>query len=185
MIWPGIVLIIAILLTVENALRIGFLSELNYNEGWNVYNAQRLINNELIYDGNFWRVNNYPIGSFLLVAGVNLMAGDLLLAGRVVALVAFAALGLLATIATRRFGGSRADAVFGAGCALGFCYIVAPSQLLSISRSARRAGYRSGSPAVVVSAQFSSFSRVLSRAAASSGICYPLAFLPGTASTII
>ncbi|HYZ41361.1 MAG TPA: hypothetical protein VE687_12160, partial [Stellaceae bacterium] len=130
MIWPGIVLIIAILLTVENALRIGFLSELNYNEGWNVYNAQRLINNELIYDGNFWRVNNYPIGSFLLVAGVNLMAGDLLLAGRVVALVAFAALGLLATIATRRFGGSRADAVFGAGCALGFCYIVAPAWIM-------------------------------------------------------
>ena len=43
-----LVLVYAITLTVPNLLSIGFIFERNYNEGWNVYNAQRLINHELI-----------------------------------------------------------------------------------------------------------------------------------------
>jgi hypothetical protein len=43
-----LVLVYAITLTAPNLLSIGFLFERNYNEGWNVYNAQRLIDHELI-----------------------------------------------------------------------------------------------------------------------------------------
>jgi hypothetical protein len=121
------VLLSALLLALPSGLTFGYLFEKNYNEGWNVYNAQRLIDHQVIYDDDYWRVNNYPIGSFLIVAGVNFLVGDLLLSGRIVALISFAGIGLLAAIATRRFGGKGADAVFGAGCALGFCYLVAPS----------------------------------------------------------
>jgi hypothetical protein len=68
----------AIALAAGNLFSIGFVLERNYNEGWNVYNAQRLIDHELIYDDNYWRVNNYPIFSFLAVAGVNLLVNNLL-----------------------------------------------------------------------------------------------------------
>jgi len=126
-IFAGLVLICAITLTVGNLLSIGFIFERNYNEGWNVYNAQRLIAHELIYDDNYWRINNYPIFSFLAVAGVNFVIRDLLLSGRIISLISFVASGLLVGTAIRRLGGDRADAVFGAGCALGFCYLVAPA----------------------------------------------------------
>jgi hypothetical protein len=122
-----LVLVYAITLAVPSLLSIGFIFERNYNEGWNVYNAQRLIDHELIYDSDYWRINNYPIFSFLLVVGVNFVVHNLLLSGRIIALVSFFTVGILAAAAIRRFGGDRIDAVFGGGCALGFCYLVAPS----------------------------------------------------------
>jgi hypothetical protein len=110
---------------------LGFTFEINYNEGWNVYNADRLIHGEIVYDDNYWRVNNYPIGSFLIIAGTNVLIHDLLLSGRLVALVSFVAIGVFAAIAVRRFGGGRTDAVFGAGCAIGFCYLMAPAWVVA------------------------------------------------------
>ena len=122
-----LVLVYAITLTAPNLLSIGFIFERNYNEGWNVYNAQRLIDHELIYDSDYWRINNYPIFSFLLVVSVNFIVHDLLLSGRIISLVSFVTVGILAAATIRRFGGDRIDAVFGGGCARGFCYLVAPS----------------------------------------------------------
>lgn len=119
------VFVCAVLLPIGNLLSLGFTFEINYNEGWNVYNADRLAQGGQIYDDNFWRVNNYPIASFLIVGAVNSFLHDLLLSGRLVALVSFAAIGGFAAIAVRRFGGGRTDAVFGAACAMGFCYLVA------------------------------------------------------------
>jgi len=125
------VLIGTVLLPIGNLLSLGFTFEINYNEGWNVYNADRLIRGAIVYDDNYWRVNNYPIGSFLIVAGANLLTDDLLLSGRLVALVSFAAIAVLAAMAIRHFGGGRADAVFGAGCAAGFCYLMAPAWIIA------------------------------------------------------
>jgi len=124
-------LIFALLLPVENFIAAGFTFEVNYNEGWSVYNADRLLRGELIYDDNYWRVNNYPVGSFMIIAGVNILVHNLLLSGRLVALVSFMAIAVLAAIAIRRFGGGRTDAVFGAGCAMGFCYLVAPAWIIA------------------------------------------------------
>lgn len=128
--FAGFVLLGAILLTADNLLSIGFVYEKNYNEGWNVYNTERLINHELIYDTDYWRVNNYPVGSFLVIAVANLVIGDLLLSGRIVALLSLTAITVLAVVATRRFGGDCIDAGFGGGCALGFCYLVAPAWIM-------------------------------------------------------
>ena len=127
LIFASFVLVCAIALTAGNLLSIGFTFERNYNEGWNVYNAQRLIDHELIYDDDYWRVNNYPIFSFLAVAGVNFIVNNPLLSGRIIALVSFVAVGVLSAAAVRRFGGDRVDAVFGGACSLGFCYLVAPA----------------------------------------------------------
>ena len=122
----GYIAVSTISLFLPAFLSIPFGYELNYNEGWNIYNTARLINHEIIYDNNFWRVNNYPIGSFLIIAGVNYLFHDLLLSGRLVAAISFLAIGVLTGAATRRFGGDWADTVFGGVCALGFCYLMAP-----------------------------------------------------------
>jgi hypothetical protein len=50
-----------------------------------------------------------------------------LLSGRIIALVYFVYVGILAATATCGFGGDRVDEVFGGSCAPGFCYLVAPS----------------------------------------------------------
>ena len=121
----------AVLLPLGNLLSLIFTFEINYNEGWNVYNADRLIHGEIVYDDNYWRINNYPIGSFLIVAATNVLIHDLLLSGRLVALVAFAAIAVFAAITVRRFGGGRTDAVFGAGCAAGSCYLMAPAWIVA------------------------------------------------------
>jgi hypothetical protein len=126
-VFAGCVLAGAIALAAPSFLALGFVFERNYNEGWNIYNTLRLIHHEVVYDSDLWRVNNYPIGSFLIVAGVNALVGNLLLAGRIVAALSFVAIGVLAAAATRGFGGDRIDALFGGACAAGFCYLVAPS----------------------------------------------------------
>ncbi|MBV9198261.1 MAG: hypothetical protein JOY83_00720, partial [Alphaproteobacteria bacterium] len=59
------ILALAVLLPMRNVISTGFTFDINYNEGWNVYNTARLIKGEFIYDDNYWRINNYPIGSFL------------------------------------------------------------------------------------------------------------------------
>lgn len=126
-----IVLLFSVVITLENLVAIGFFFERNYNEGWNVYNAERFIHNQLIYDNNYWRINNYPIGSFLIIASVNRLLNNLLLSGRIVALISFAAIGVFAALTVRRLGCERTDAVFGGGCALGFCYLVAPAWIIT------------------------------------------------------
>ena len=125
------ILFCAVLLPIGNLLSLGFKFEINYNEGWNVYNADRLIHGTIVYDDDYWRINNYPIGSFLIIAAANVLFHDLLLSGRLVALVSFAAIAVFAAMAVRRFGGGRTDAVFGAGCAMGFCYLVAPAWIIA------------------------------------------------------
>jgi hypothetical protein len=121
----------ALLLPIGNLISLGFTFEINYNEGWNLYNADRLIHGAIVYDDNYWRINNYPIGSFLIIAAANVLFHDLLLSGRLVALVSFAAIAVFAAMAVRRFGGGRTDAVFGAGCAMGFCYLMAPAWIMA------------------------------------------------------
>lgn len=123
----GCVVASAIALSFPSLLSLGFVYERNYNEGWNVYNTLRLVHHQVIYDADLWRVNNYPIGSFLIVAGVNSLVGDLLLSGRMLAAAAFVAIGVLAAAATRGFGGDGIDALFGGACAAGFCYLAAPA----------------------------------------------------------
>jgi hypothetical protein len=117
----------ALVLVLQNVIAIPFVFEANYNEGWNVYNTQRFFAHETVYDDNLWRVNNYPPLSFLVVGGLDRIIGDPLLSGRLVALLSFAALGLLCAMAVARLGGDRTAALFAGGCALGFCSVAAPA----------------------------------------------------------
>jgi hypothetical protein len=129
-VFAAFVVLFAIFLAADSFLSLGFLFEHNYSEGWNVYNTHRLLEHQIVYDNNYWRINNYPIGSFLIVGGINFLVDDLLISGRIVALLSLVTIGLLAAIATRCFGGDRIDAIFGSGCTLGFCYLVAPAWIM-------------------------------------------------------
>jgi len=128
--FAALLLLCGISLSIGSFLSIGFAFERNYNEGWNVYNLQRLLSHEVVYDGNYWRINNYPIGSFLIIGGFNFLVHDPLFCGRIVALVALAAIVFLAATAVRSLGGDRIGAAFGAACTLGFCYLVAPAWII-------------------------------------------------------
>jgi hypothetical protein len=115
-----------ILLVLPNVIAVPFVFERNYNEGWNVYNTQRFFSGAVVYDDNLWRVNNYPPISFLVVGALDRAVGDLLLSGRLVALLSFAAVGGLAAIVTAWLGANRTGALFAGACALGFFYLAAP-----------------------------------------------------------
>ncbi len=88
---------------------------INYNEGWNAYQADRAMSGRALYPPvDSLLSNNYPPLSFFVVGMAGRVVGDNVLAGRFVALASFLAVGLaifLVGMATTR---SWAGALFGA-----------------------------------------------------------------------
>ncbi len=81
---------------------------LTYNEGWNGYFAARAMSPALgpLYPGDATLVsNNYPPLSFYLVGLAGRLAGDPIVAGRIVALLALLASGALVAVIVRQLGG--------------------------------------------------------------------------------
>ena len=79
-------------------VRIFYRLPLNYNEGWNVMFASNLLAGRPLYvplDRFPLTPNNYPPLSFPIVGGLGWLSGDLLLTGRLVALVSSATVGFL------------------------------------------------------------------------------------------
>jgi len=71
----------------------------NYNEGWNAYHAQAVIDGEDLYPGrDALVVNNYPPLYFMLLAGSSIVSNDLVLSGRLLSLSAFLACALLISL---------------------------------------------------------------------------------------
>jgi hypothetical protein len=82
------------------------------NEGWNAYNAAALMHGQALYPGpEAYLVNNYPPLSFYVVGLAGLLVGDNIIAGRIVSLLAVAAIGLAMMVFARRQGASRSVAV--------------------------------------------------------------------------
>jgi hypothetical protein len=78
------------------------------NEGWNAVHAMRWIAGGPLYPPRgSWIVNNYPPLWFMLEGALGAWLGDPILAGRIVALAAFAAAALLIAAAVRALGGDR------------------------------------------------------------------------------
>ncbi len=88
---------------------------LDPNEGWNAYHAAAAMGGGALYpDPHSFMVNNYPPLSFYLVGGVGQFLGDMIVAGRVVSLLAL--MGVVAGIyaAARRMACARRQAAFAA-----------------------------------------------------------------------
>ena len=88
---------------------------INYNEGWNAYYTSLVLHGRpLYYPPTALLINNYPPLSFLLVAPVAALVGDALLAGRLVAWLAFAAVAVTIAAILWRLDRDRVAAIFGA-----------------------------------------------------------------------
>lgn len=73
------------------------LTAFDYNEGWNVYNAQKVAEHQLLYPPHpAWTIVNYPALSFHVIAAFSSFTSDYLVTGRIVSLVSLCLMGLLA-----------------------------------------------------------------------------------------
>ncbi|ACI51287.1 conserved hypothetical protein [Gluconacetobacter diazotrophicus PA1 5] len=98
-------------------LAMGAHVPLNHNEGWNAYFAMRAIHPALgpLYPGADSMVfDNYPPLSFYVVGALGWICGDVLLAGRLVAMASFLACAALIAHIARQLGASWQGALFGA-----------------------------------------------------------------------
>ncbi len=104
-------------------VRIGLDLEIDYNEGWSVYQQLRAMTGESPYSGEgplFF--NNYPPLSFYLVGLLGRVSGDTLLTGRLLSVLAMAVIALCSGVVVRAGGGGRADAILAVSTCLAlFC----------------------------------------------------------------
>jgi hypothetical protein len=97
--------------------------EINYNEGWNVYNTQAAMQHLPLYYPKYgWTTVNYPFLSFYIVGYVSHFFGDYLLTGRLLSLVALLVSCVLVGLIVKKLTGGWGPAVFGGAFCLGlFC----------------------------------------------------------------
>ena len=83
----------------------------NPNEGWNGFQTTRALGGGLLYpQPDALTGNNYPPLSFYIVGWAGRLIGDPIIAGRIIALTAVAAVAVAIFIAVRRFTGSASIA---------------------------------------------------------------------------
>jgi len=93
----------ALLTAIVPFTRAFFRLEVNYNEGWNVYNAAMEAANRQLYPATTgWTAINYPMLSFVLVAQLHRWTHDYLFTARVLSLIALCISCLLVAAIVRR-----------------------------------------------------------------------------------
>jgi hypothetical protein len=92
------------------------IPSINYNEGWNAYHqTAAAINSHLLYpDKSSMMFNNYPPVSFLIVGTLGKLTGDMILTGRLVALIAFIVTAGCIYYSSRIMNTSKVEALFAA-----------------------------------------------------------------------
>jgi hypothetical protein len=88
--------------------RARLLTQVGYNEGWNVYNASTVAHHELLYAAPYgWTTVNYPALSFYIVAGLHSFTHDFLFTARALSLVSTLLCGVLAGLIVWKLTASR------------------------------------------------------------------------------
>jgi 4-amino-4-deoxy-L-arabinose transferase-like glycosyltransferase len=107
--------LIAVLSTVWPAYRAFLDIEIDINEGWNAYFADAAMGRMSLYPSRDRLItNNYPPLSFYIVGGFGKLLGDTVVAGRILSLLAVAAIALGVAFGIRQLGGNGAAATIGA-----------------------------------------------------------------------
>lgn len=79
------------------------LAPFDYNEGWNVYNAQKVADHHLLYpSASGWTMVNYPALSFHLVAALGRFTQGFIFAGRLLSLAGLCLSGVFAGLIVLR-----------------------------------------------------------------------------------
>jgi hypothetical protein len=87
------------------------LTEIDYNEGWNVYNTQKAAEHLQLYPAAYgWTTVNYPPLSFHLVAALGKSNSDYLFAARILSLAGLCLSGILAGLIVGHTTRSRSAA---------------------------------------------------------------------------
>lgn len=104
-------------------LRAFYAMEINYNEGWNVYNASALAHGISLYPARTgWTTVNYPAFSFFLIRELSRITHDFLYTGRVLSLLSLLICSVfVAAIVKRISGDSWAGTAAGLFCVALFC----------------------------------------------------------------
>jgi hypothetical protein len=94
--FPNLVCVAVLLWTAIMPLRRAFLlTELDYNEGWNLYNAQKVALHQPLYPAAFgWTAVNYPALSFHLVSFLSRFTSEYLFTARMLSLAGLVLCGL-------------------------------------------------------------------------------------------
>jgi hypothetical protein len=101
--------------------------EVNYNEGWNVYNAQNVARHVPLYPRQYgWTTVNYPALSFHVVAYLSRFTHSYLLTGRLLSLVSLLASCAFVGLVIKNRTRDTAAAFFGAFFCLALFCMEAP-----------------------------------------------------------
>lgn len=78
----------ALLTAIYPFARAAFRVEVDYNEGWNIYNAARVAHHQFIYPVAYgWQTVNYPMLSFAVLAALHHFTNDYLYTARILSLL--------------------------------------------------------------------------------------------------
>ena len=95
--------------------RIFYPIEIDRNEAWNAYHVDSILTGLPLYPAaDALIVNNYPPLSFYLVAALSYFASDVIIAGRILSVVAILGIGACIFGCVRAFNGSYRGALIGA-----------------------------------------------------------------------
>lgn len=112
--------LLAICLFAYPVLRVGTALEIDYNEGWNAYQQMRAMAGLSLYSADTpLFVNNYPPLSFYLVGLFGTLIGDMVLAGRLLSLLAVVVIALSVGAVARAAGAGKLDVILSASAILG------------------------------------------------------------------
>lgn len=100
--------------------------EVDYNEGWNAYNAQAATHAALYSPKYSWTTVNYPAVSFYLIGYLSRFLGDPVMIGRLLSLVALLISCVLVALIIKRVTTRWGPAIFGASFCLGLIGATAP-----------------------------------------------------------
>ncbi|MBI3446704.1 MAG: glycosyltransferase family 39 protein [Magnetospirillum sp.] len=104
--------LLAIAMFAYPCLRVGTITEIDYNEGWNAYQQIRAMTGASLYSAETpYFINNYPPLSFYIVGLLGKLVGDVVLAGRLLSLLAVSVISLSVAVAVRAGGGRRPDSI--------------------------------------------------------------------------
>ncbi len=117
-IFPLLLVAFSLFTVVVPVARAFYRLNINYNEGWNAYNAEAAAHHVLLYGTKYgWTTVNYPLGSFYLIGFLSRFGGDPVRVGRLVSLVSLCVSCVLVAWIVRRLTGHWGSAVFaGAFC---------------------------------------------------------------------
>ncbi len=104
------VLALAMVLFTYPLIRAFYDLEIDYNEGWNAYLQAQAAAGQTLYSDAYF--NNYPPLSFHLIGALGQMTGDVVLAGRLVSLLALGVIAWACGAVVRSADGSNVEVLF-------------------------------------------------------------------------